>query len=248
MGVYITPAYLKPETKIPTGLIAMSYVEELDSEFIQDNGITPLLIQDKIEWYKDYRVMVMQATPKGDPIRHKCWVNTESKAYRPIDYFVQQVTKGRLLGEFEGKYSLVESSGFDFIKNVFQMLSPDTRPMISPPNQWLVYIPNQNMLTRLCFVKKIDGKVVVRPYTSRNLMIEVHGNVEFEQINSINIFAVKRSVLVKKQLDDEWRNMAMETALEEAVESIVGIREFVTPVKPEVKPSEKKEGEVGTVE
>jgi len=251
MGIYITPSYIKPHTKIATWIIPMCYLEEDNNEYINDNGIVKTVIKDYIDYYSRGTKMTMKTDTFGEPIQYKVHADTSTMNQRPLVLFIEQAIGNRQLMTLEGKFNLLTSSGVKLIQEVFNNLSEDMRSTIAVPLQWLVYIPSENVLTRLCWINEIEGKIIVRPYTQRSLLLEVHGKVQFDKVNTADLKVIKKNILVKNTLNEEWRQMVMEVSMEEAVERITGITEMIT-----TKSKEEKEGEsesegrsgIGTVE
>jgi len=245
MGSYITPAYIKPYTKITTWILAMCFLEEDNNEYINDNGITRLVIKDTIDYYSTCRKMAMRIDAFNEPIQYKVHVLDKNPTPKPLELFISNIIKSEMFLKLNGKFNLLDTSGVKLIQQIFNNLAEDVRSTIAVPLQWLVYNPKEKLLTRLCWVNGIDGNIEVYPYTQRSLLLVVDGTIHLDKVNRPDIRVLKNNVKVKESLNDEWRSMVMESALSEAVESIVGVKEVK---EQEVKPQVKTESEIGQVE
>jgi len=244
MGGFITPAYVKPYTKIATWLLPMCYIEEENLEYIQDNAIVKLVLRKETQRFGKYVKMTLKADALGEPMQYK--INIQDRLDpAPIEALIEKACGNEKFMEFEGEFDLLSTTGVKLIQHIFNNLSEDVRSTIAVPLQWLVYKPNEGLLTRLCFVNALKGKVIVKPYTQRSLLLEIHGNVILDRVENIDIRVIKKNVATKQVLNDEWRQMVMESAVSEAIESIV-----IPKTQKEERVKEKKEesGKVGEVE
>lgn len=244
MGVYIVPAYIKPGTKIATWIIPMCYVEEENNEFINDNGIVRIVIKDKIEYFSKGVKMAMKVDAFGEPTQHKVHIFDTKLIIKPIEMFLSTACKDVELARVEGIFNLLGTSGINLIQEVFKQLDKDTRSQVAVPLQWLVYKPDEKLLTRLCWVNEINGKIIVKPYSERNLLLEVQGDIKLDKVNTFSLQTIKKNIITKNALNEEWRQMVAEVIVTETLTEMTTIGEFTEEKKERVGEGE----EIGKVE
>jgi len=135
---------------------------------------------------------------------------------------------------------LLNESGLRFVNEVYNALDKDVRTQINVPTQWIVWIPKEKILTRLCWVLELEGDIIIRPWGSSNILLETNA-VKFDAINSVSLKTLKKNNVMKESLNDQWKAILAAEELAEAAEEIEAIEQ--TPVE-EPTPSE----DIGKVE
>jgi len=246
MGCYSVPAYQKPMSKITSWVVPMAFVDTERLEYIAEAIETGLVFKDNLPYYKDYMLLVMSKDLRGLAERLKVYVNTETRTLIPIQEFVNLATNEEQFGKATLNLNLLDESAYKEIGKVYNLLDRDVRTTIATPTQWLVYHPKAKLLTRLCWVVRIEGEVVIRPYGMRGLLLEVE-KVEVEDIEKPSLKILKKHGVIKQRINDYWRRLvAMEEGIEE-LEELQGLIQYSR--KSEGKEEERTEGvEVGEVE
>jgi len=222
----------------------MGYVEEEKSEFIMDIARLVPVLNAMTEYYSNYTMMTMKKDLHGNPEQYKIKPRIETGVKIPLENFVEKVTEGKEIARIKGSFNLLEPSGDKLVDLVYKSLDRDARLLISPPLQWLVWLPKEKKLTRMCWVIEISGEIVIRPYGGRNLLLEVQ-QVKFDKINEWSTTVIKRHALEKQRLNNEWRSLVAAEELAEAAEGFGGL-----PVGggEEEESNEETPPEVGEVE
>jgi len=249
---YVLPSYVKPRSKILSWLIAMALHEGDNTEYILDNAITRITIRENVEYAKAVRKTALDAIAKEVVMRYKVTIEDSAFMLVPLEYFVKNVVERTIKGtqmnpelaKLNGEFCMHDSSALDLIQTIVSGIDRDALPQIAVPMQWLVYVPRQKMLTRMCFVRTIRGNVVVRPFTPRNLLLEVDGEIEIESPETMSLEKFKRAILIKEKVNDEWRRLVAETALEEAFEEI-SVGPTAKPITEQIRET-KTEGKIQT--
>jgi len=239
MPCYEVPSYIKPYSKILSWSIPMVYVEEEKMEYIADGSEITSFIKDTITVYRDYMKTVLSKDLRGIAEKFKVTVEQNSKIAIPVEEFIDKVTFNKTYGKVKYDINLLTGKGQKLVEDVYNILDEDLRAVISTPTQWLVYIPKEKLLTRLCWVVELGGEITVRPYGRRGLLLEAE-KVKLDRVNHPSLRVLKRNTLLRQRLNDYWRRLlSMQMAMEEARELVETISEV-----------EEREGEeeVGHVE
>ena len=211
----LVPSYTKPYSKITSWAIPMIYLLDENQEYITDLAVVVPIIRKSVRVYKNVTKIVMRTDLRGYAESFKVHVMSPEYIDVPISEFVREVSNDNELGELTVNADLLGDSGFRLIDGVYEILDRDLREVIATPLQWLVYAVKQELLTRLCWVTKINGKVKVRPYGNRNILLEVE-DIKLDKVNTPSLKTLKRNIVVKQRINDYWRRkLSMELAKEE---------------------------------
>lgn len=211
----LVPSYAKPYSKITSWAIPMIYLMDEKQEYITDLAVVVPIIKEYVRVYKNVTKVVMRTDLRGYAESFKVHVMTPEYVDVPISEFIEEVSDGKVLGNFEVDADLLGDSGFKLIDKVYDVLDRDLREVIATPMQWLVYDESRNLLTRLCWVTKINGPVKVLPYGTRNVLLWVN-ELKLDKVNTPSLRTLKRNIVVKQRINDYWRRkLSMELAKEE---------------------------------
>jgi len=239
--IYEMPAYMKPRIKVATWILTMAFSKDLNQELIAELPRVKLTIKDNIEGYMKYQLLTMRKDLRGNPEGYKVFVEPASRIVLPVEEVINEITGGKELGRIRGEFNLLNSSGKKLIEEVYGSLDKDFRRTLNIPTQWLIYIPDKRILTRMCWVLSLSGDIVIRPFGSTNILLEVT-NVRFDMINEGHLRQVKQNNLVKDRLNQEWRSLIVSEEMAELATAAEGLTEEAEESK-ETTPSE-----VGQVE
>jgi len=211
----LVPSYAKPYSKITSWAIPMIYLMDEKQEYITDLAVVVPIIKGMVRVYKNVTKIVMRTDLRGFAESFKVHVMSPEYVDVPVKEFVNEVTEGKELGELEVNADLLADSGFKLIDGVYEVLDRDLREVIATPMQWLIHGVKDNILTRLCWVTKLKGKIKVRPYGNRNILLEVE-ELTLDKVNTPSLKTLKRNIVVKQRVNDYWRRkLSMELAKEE---------------------------------
>jgi len=240
MGIYLTPAYMKPRSRIMNWLIQLALEEQDKAEYVYDGPETAPILRDQTKYYTRYSKLTMKKDLEGNPEQYKLYPDVNSAVIIPIERLVEIATENKEHGKLSGKFNIYSADGEKLVNEVYRLLRSDVRRVVSVPTQWLVWYPEKRLLTRLVFVTEIEGEIVVRPWGSRGLLLEVE-KLRLDKVNEWDTLVMKRACLTKNRLNDAWRSLVIS---EELVAELGELTQ-------EVLVSEEKEqapGEVGQVE
>ncbi len=241
MGLYLVPSYIKPYSKILSWTLPMIYVEEEKQEYISDLKVVVPVIKGEIRYFARGEKLTMKTDMRGNPEQYKVLPDTSTQVLVPLEDFITKVTENKQYGEIQGKINLLTNQGIELIEKIYNLLDEDLRPVISLPMQWLVYIPNKKELTRLCWTIDLEGEIIVRPYGTTGLLLEV-GDARLDKINSVSLKEIKKNTLIRQRLNDHWRSLVASFELGELAEEFATLEEYTTEEeKEEVK---EKVGEI----
>jgi len=240
MPAFEVPAYMKPRSRIASWIIPLIYVSEVDGEYISELRNVFLVIQERTRMYSQYQLMTMRKDMRGNPEAFKVFPEKNDYVFVPLEELVQIASKGKEIAKIKGKFNMLNETGTKFVEEVYNSLDKDVRAQINVPTQWVVWIPEKKMLTRLCWILELEGEITIRPWGSSNIMLEAR-NVVFDAVNSVSVKQLKASNLQKERLNDHWRTILATEELSEAAEGF-GLEEYVK------EESESPEGSVGKVE
>lgn len=241
MPAYEVPSYIKPRSRIASGLLPMAYVSEERAEYISDLKNAVAAVKDTIRAYMRYEMLTMRKDLRGNPEAFKVYPDVNSMVRVPIEEFIEEATGGKELHRFKGEFNLFGQEGLKLVEEVYNGLSADFRVQINLPTQWLVYVPSRRLLTRMCFVVRLGGEIVVRPYGSTNVLLEVE-SIQLDKVNQPDIRVLKRNAEVKERLNNHWRSIVATQEMAEALEG------FETEEAEGGAEAEGKPEEVGEVE
>ncbi len=211
----LVPSYAKPYSKITSWAIPMIYLIDEKQEYITDLAVVVPIIKGTIRVYKNVTKIVMRTDLRGYAESFKVHVMSPEYLDIPLNEFVKEVSNGKVLGELDVNADLLSDSGFKLIDGVYEVLDRDLREVIATPMQWLVHSVSQDLLTRVCWVTKINGKVKVLPYGNRNILLQVQ-ELKLDKVNTPSLKTLKRNIVVKQRINDYWRRkLSMELAREE---------------------------------
>jgi len=261
---YVLPYYVKTDSKIWTWLIPMCLYEQDNTEYILDNPYSRAYFKDYIFYFKNVSKNALDAVAGEVVLRYKISIDSDEKAILPIEDFVKLIIKrtveqsgsSETLFSTDVEFKVCDASMVDFLTEFSRSIDRDALPQIAVPMQWLVYIPSMKLLTRLCFISSIRGKVSVKPFTARNVILIVDGEVLFETPEQMKVQEFKKKVKQKEKINDEWRRLVSETIVEEELSGISVLtapREQTTITEHiqqrEAKPTERGRSEINvTVE
>jgi len=240
MPAYMVPAYIKPYAKILSWTIPMMYLDDEKIEYISDLPYAYPVIKNELTAFRSYEKLVMTKDLRGMAERYKVSVHTGTAFMISVEDFVDLVTEGKSYSEITTATNLLRNEAIKLVENIYNMLDADLRTTIAVPTQWLVYDKKNNALTRLCWVQELSGKLVIRPYGLRGILLEVDA-VKYERINKPSIRELKRATLIKQRLNDYWRKLVSSEVSAEEVAELMPEEEVET--EEEAKPTE-----VGTIE
>ncbi|RLE83758.1 MAG: hypothetical protein DRJ67_11665, partial [Thermoprotei archaeon] len=184
MGIYLVPAYIKPYSKILSWTLPMAYIEEEEQEYICDLKIVVPRIVGQIRYFTRGEKLTMRTDLRGNPEQYKVLPDVATQMLVHVEDFIKAATQGKSYGKLEGSYNLLGEGGTRLVEDVYNLLDSDLRPMIATPLQWLVWAPKQRLLTRLCWIRAISGRIVIRPYGSSGLLLETEG-LKLDKVNSV---------------------------------------------------------------
>jgi len=232
---------MKPRSRISNWLIQFAYEEESKAEYVYDGPETAPLLKGETKYYLKYHKLTMRKDLEGNPEQYKLLPDIKSMSLIPIERLIEIGTNNIEYGKLSGKYDLYTVEGERFINEVYNMLRSDVRRVVSVPMQWLVWIPSEKILTRLVFVRELGGEIIVRPFGSRGILLEVK-EVKLDKANSWDTFAMKRACLTKNRLNDAWRALVVSEEMAAAVEG------FEVERSEEVEKEEEAPEAVGEIE
>ena len=243
MGCYLVPSYIKPYSKILSWTIPMVYIDNEGVEYISDLPFIKPFLKDTTTGFRTYYKTVMSKDLRGIAERFKISIEQGSGYLLDIEEFVEIATGGKQYGKLNMDVNLLSSGSTKFIEAVYDMLDVDLRAVISTPTQWLVYVPKEKLLTRLCWVVEFGGEIVVRPYGERGILLEV-SKLKLDKVNTPSLREIKKNALIKQRVNDFWRRLL---ATQQAVEEARELLEFAETGE-EVGEAVAKSEEIGTVE
>jgi len=227
MVVYIVPPVMKSGTAILSWLIPMCYVTEYKQEFISEYAEVPVCIRGRTKAFSKWYEMALDTSLDGRTHRIKISVDVNSLFQAGIEQVLADMTEDKNFATINGEYHLLNNTGVELVRKVYENLDEDLRPQISPPRHWYVYIPKSKVLTRLVFTRKISGKITIKPAGLRNILLEVD-NATLGQVNKTSLKELKAGALKLERLDSEWRTLLRSREIEEAIEMFVGEEEEET--------------------
>lgn len=240
MPVYEVPSYIKPKSRIASGILPMAYVTEEKSEYISDLKNAIPVVREQIKMYNKYQTLVMRKDLRGNPEAFKVLPDVSSIVLVPVEEFVNEATGDNELFKFNGKFNLLTNEGLKLVEAVYNALDRDMRVQIAVPMQWLVWIPKKKILSRMCWVVALEGNIIVRPYGTTNILLEVQ-DAKFDKINSVSIRELKKHATIKERLNNHWRSIIVSEEMAELGEEF-GLEEYTE------ERTEEESGEVGEVE
>jgi len=241
MGIYLTPAHMKPYSAVVNWLIQLAYEEETSQEYVYDGPESAPLLRGKTKYYTRYHRLTMSKDLTGNPERYKVFPDVRSGVLVPIENLIDTATGGLEYGRVSGEFDLYSRSGDKLVSEVYNMLNTDVRRVVSLPTQWLVWIPSRSMLTRLVFTSALKGEVIVRPFGSRGILLEVQ-DVTLDRVNEWDTISMKRACIEKTRFNDSWRSLV----LSEGLKRVAG--KFKAEAEEETSEEEPKPEGVGDIE
>ena len=241
MGLYEIPAIFKPKIKVLGWTIPIAYVEERRSEYIMDVGAAPLYVEKTVEYYEKYYWLGMGLDLRGVATREKVTIDENTRKLVPIEILILRATGNKTLGTLQGNFNMLGKSGIDFINKVYNTIGAEYARTISKPTAWLVYIPSKRLLTRLAWVRSINGKIVIRPFGDKNIMLEVE-SVELEFDLNKEYRKMAAFAALKEELNKQWDIIISRHELASALDELNKVaKEIASAELPE-------ESEIGEVE
>jgi len=217
---YLVPSYIKPYSKILSWSLPMIYIEEEEQEYISELAQVSPAFKENIIGFKDYTKLVMSKDLRGTPEKYKVAVDINTKFVIPVEEFVRRATKEKEFARLQLDLNLLSPDSYKAFDKIYNSLDKDLRATISIPTQWLVYARRENMLTRLCWVVKISGEVVIRPYGARGILIETD-TILLDKVNTPSLRTIKKNVLLKQRLNDYWRRLVATQLFEEEASELM---------------------------
>ena len=245
MTVILSPAYMKPRIKVLSWTIPLAYVTETKTEApIEPPIVKPIIKEHTIAWNSYYN-LGFGLDLSGRSTREKVVARPESKFLMPVEEFVKIATEEQEICRVKGKFNLLNDTGIDLVTQVYKNARNVIKHEIANPLQWIVYIPSQKILTRLCWLIQIEGEVIVRPFGERNLLLEIE-NVVFDKVNQVDLHALKTNIVKKERIIKIWQTLlAKETVEEETQTALLELGAVSEETKGEQvveeKPAELKE-------
>jgi len=239
MPAFEVPAYMKPRSRIASWIIPLVYVSEVNGEYISELRNVALFLQEKTKMYPQYQLMTMRKDMRGNPEAFKVFPEKNEFVTVPLEELVRIASRDIEIAKIKGSFHLLTETGTKFVEEVYNSLDKDVRTQINVPTQWVVWIPDKKILTRLCWVLALEGEITIRPWGSSNIMLEAT-NVTFDAVNSVSIKKLKANNLQKERLNDHWRTLLATEELAEAAEGF-GLEEYA---KQETETAEEAVGKV----
>ena len=240
MGIYLVPAIMKPYSKISSWLIQLGFREEDKMEYIMTPTEIKVVLKQHTIYYPSYSIMTMKTDLEGRASQYKLHVESSVNRIVPLEILLEIATGNKEFGTFKGSFNLFDKTGKDLVAKVYDMLDPDLREAISTPLQWLVYIPNQQVLTRLVYVVKVSGNITVRPFGVNNILLEIE-KATLDKVEPWSTKHMKVSCIKKQVLNDYWRSLLAEEKMQE-------LSNFFEVEEEEEGEKERESVEVGEVE
>jgi len=240
MGVFLVPAIMKPYSKISSWLIQLGFREEDRMEYILSPADIKVVIKENTLYYPNYSIMTMRTDLEGRASQYKIHIESSINRIVPLEILLEIATGNKEFGAFKGSFNLFDKTGKDLVAKIYDMLDPDLRETISTPLQWLVYIPKQQALTRLVYVVKVSGNIIVRPFGVNNILLEIE-KARLDKVEPWSTKHMKASCIRKQVLNDYWRSMLAEEKMQET-------SNFFETEEEEESVEEKESVEVGEVE
>ncbi len=241
MGVYLTPAYMKPRSRVANWLLQMCLEEETRTEYIYDGPETAPILRNETRYFTKYSKLTMKKDLEGNAEQYKIYPDIRSGVLVPLERLVEIATDNKEYGKLKGKYDLYSIEGEKLVNEIYGMLRNDVRRIVAVPTQWLVWLPNKKILTRLVFIREIMGGIIIRPWGARGILLEVQ-ELKLDRANKWDTFAMKKACLTKNRLNDSWRSLVVSEELSAELEGFETIEDY----------ADKEEGEtaekVGDVE
>jgi len=245
MPAYLTPLYIKPRSKILSWTLPMVFVEERKEEFISDYPGGNVVIKETVKAFKNYHEMTMTKDIRGNPERYKIYVDIASMYEVPVEEFVSRATEDKEIARLNMTLNLLSADSYKQIGKIYNSLDRDLRVMITQPTQWLVYARRERILTRLCWIIKLEGEIILRPYGLRSLLLEVD-SVLMDRVNEPSLRTIKKNAILKQRLNDYWKRLVTS---EVAGEELKSLQETLSEALAETSESSREEtGMVGEVE
>jgi len=224
MGCYLVPSYIKPYSKILSWTVSMGYIEEERQEYISDLKVVTPYLKGETRYFPKYEKLTMRTDMRGNPEQYKILPDVSSQILVPIEDFVEKVTESKEHGRMRGEVDVLTNKGIELIEQVYNMLDSDLRAVISLPLQWLIYSRSEKLLSRLCWVLRVDGEITVRPYGVSGILLEVD-KLTLDKVNSVSLKELKKNTLVRQRLNDHWRSLVASGQLTTELTSIEGLAE-----------------------
>jgi len=212
MGIYLTPAYMKPRSRVSNWLIQLALEEADKTEYVYDGPETVPILKEQSKYYTRYTKLTMKKDLEGNPEQYKLYPDVSSTVLVPLERLVEIAAGNRELGKISGKFNIYSSDGEKLVNEIYKILRPDVRRVVVVPTQWIVWFPEKKTLTRLVFVTVLEGEIVVRAWGSRGIMLEVT-SLKLDKVNSWDTLVMKRACLSKNRLNDAWRSLVVSEEL-----------------------------------
>jgi len=212
MGIYITPGYMKPRSRISNWLIQLALEEQEKTEYIYDGPETVPILKDQTKYYARYSKLTMKKDLEGNPEQYKLHPDVSTAVLVPLERLVEIAAGNKEFGKIKGKFNIYGNDGENLVQEIYKMLRPDVRRVAVVPTQWLVWFPEKKILTRLVFVTEIEGEIIVRPWGDRGIMLEAT-SLKLDKVNSWDTLVMKRACLSKNRLNDAWRSLVVSEEL-----------------------------------
>jgi len=196
----VVPALIKPGSKLIGWAIPVLY-EDRQDRYIPYFEIKPVFwIREKTQVFPVYEIDT--TNPRLPQVRIKD--TEEVRGEIALDSFVDQYFEP--IGEIDITYNNDIWNVYNSLQKIYDTLVENIIVRPVPPLNYLVYDREKNILTRLYYIEKYNGKGVIKISKKGNILIEV-SNVDILDSSRQNLRAMVRKGNFYMEVNLQWLNI-----------------------------------------